>query len=439
MRIALGNKKEAIRCFKMALASEEDNLEAHFNLGNILRELSKPKEAIQHYDFVLNQDPSNTLALLGKAVALSMLAEKSPNSKYRGEAVQCLRECIELCREDDALVIEIQRLCKLVKQSATRVQISNQLSVIEDVFEEGGPPHTPRKEASSVDTKVTATSDAKCESSPSRASNATSQATMSRTVSMQSVQSGRHLTDRSFDRLRQWNPPRQISRSDFSAEVVDGIESMLGQDAIDQVLDKIDVSLLQTLQPLTTLTFDSLKILINAPKSHSNSPSKSKIVRRIHADDVLEILERLIMPRSPRHLTELALTSLQRRIFPILDVEGNGMLNFGIVVAILAIFVDASGRERLGNAYRLLMSRTANSSTGENLITRADCIEYMASLKAAFEREHNKRLLVQVCESNENSKLTQGSRFVMYEKFTKDIETFFREFEAFPLLCNPLK
>ena len=75
-------------------------------------------------------------------MALSMLAENSTNSIFRGEAVQCLRKSIELCKEDDALVIEIQRLCKLVKQSATRIQISNQLSVIEDAFEDGGTQHT---------------------------------------------------------------------------------------------------------------------------------------------------------------------------------------------------------------------------------------------------------------------------------------------------------
>lgn len=156
-------------------------------------------------------------------------------------------------------------------------------------------------------------------------------------------------------------------------------------------------------------------------------------------DDLLGILQRLIKPRSPRHLTELALSTLQRRVLPILDVGGNGFLNFGIVVAMLAIFVDAPGRERLGHAYRLLMSRTAHSSTGESLITKADSIEFMASLKVAFERDHNKRLLVEVCERNDNSSLAQGSRYVMYEKFAKDIDTFFSEFEVFPLLCNPLQ
>ena len=440
VRIALGDKKEAIRCFKMALASEEDNLEAHFNLGNLLREMAKPKESIEHYDFVLDQYPSNTLALLGKAVAISMLAENSTNSIFRGEAVQCLRKSIELCKEDDALVIEIQRLCKLVKQSATRIQISNQLSVIEDAFEDGGTPHTSRETHPYADTGPAENSDAQCDSRPSRTSDAPSQVTMSRSVSMQSIQSGIHPTDRSFDRLRQWNPPRQVSRSEFSAQAVDAIESVLGQNAVDHVLSKIDVNLLQTLQPLTTLTFESLKILMNTPKSRSNSPSKhvrSKITRKIHSDDLLEILEHLIRPRSPQHLTELAMSTLQRRVFPILDVQGNGYLNFSIIAAMLAIFVDAPGRERLGYAYRLLMSRTADSSTGESLITRADSIEYMASLKAAFELEHNKRLLVQVCDSNDNSSLTQGSRFVMYEKFSKDIETFFQEYQVFPLLCNP--
>lgn len=426
----------------MALASDEDNLEAHFNLGNLLREMSKSKEAVEHYDRVLKQDPCNPLALLGKAVALSMIAEKSSNDDYRRKAVGCLRKCLNLCREEDVLRVEIQRLCKLVKGSATARQISNQLSVVEDAFEDGSALKVPRENGSPSERENTAgISSGQGNSRPSKVSDAPSQS-MSRTMSMASVQSGIHPSDRSYDRLCHWNPMNQVIVADFSGPVTDLIKKMLGEDGVQNILAKLDVPLLQTLQPLTTLTFESLKHMVSTPPSHATSPSKqnkSKVVRKIHAKDLLGILEHLIQPRSPPHLTSLALGTLQKRVFPILDVEGNGLLNLSIVVAMLSIFVDASGRERLGYAYRLLMTRTAYNSGGENLITRSDSVEFLASLKAVFEREHNKRLLVQVYESNNRDSLTQGSRFVMYEKFTRDMEAFFSEFEVIPLLCNPLQ
>ena len=447
VRRVTGNTKEARRCFNMALASDENNVEAHFNLGNILKESSKLKEAIIHYDAVLKEDPDHTMALLGRAVSLSMLAGDSLDDPRRKEAAQCLRRCLELCQEDDVLAVEVRRLYDLVTRNASTAQLRNQMSVIEDVVDDGiipasvghedeaapaaqtknpdPPPSKPTVSKSDSDTYSIGTSRSDVQNRR-----------MSRSMSMASIQSGVHPTDRSYDRLSSWVPPTCVMESDFSPDLVGAIQTSLYQASVQNIVGTMDVPLLQTLQPLTMLTLEALKNELYGSQSAITSPSKqSRAIRKIHVDDLIHMLYRLIQPRSPPHLVSTALTTLQQRIFPMLDLQDSGYLNFGTIMAMLALLVDAPARGRLGTAYRFLMSRSLGNATGENPITRADAVEFMVSLKVAFELPHNQRLLSQVVESNAGF---QGSRFVMYEAFSKDVSTYFSVFDILPLLCNPL-
>ncbi|KAI8112334.1 hypothetical protein M9434_003657 [Picochlorum sp. BPE23] len=450
VRITTGNKEEATRCFNMALASDERHIEAHFNLANILRERSLPEEAIKHYDAVLDQEPDHTRSLLGKAVALCMLPDSRGDGGHRRQAAACLRKCLELCSEDDMIAIEVEKLYQLVRANGQPRDLENQLSAIQDAVD-GTPqqslpeiPHSPPQEVPHSDSKDDAY--APDESQPNthishNESDTVSVATsrsgktsmkMSRTVSMASIQSGMFLTDRSYDRLCRWTPPSRILKQDMSADVISAIEA--SGSSVDQILCTLDVPLLQSLQPLTALTLDALRHEVQVSNSKIRSPSKSgKQTRKIHQAEILDTLQRLIQPRSPPHLVEAALKALHKRILPLLDADGSGYLNFGTIMGILALLVDAPPRERLETAYRFIMSRSSGSVTGETPATRADIIEFISSLKVAFELKHDWKLL------QKQDQIPLSSAFVMYEKFSADMHKFFSTFDILPLLCNPLQ
>lgn len=450
VRITTGNKEEATRCFNMALASDEKHIEAHFNLANILRERSLPEEAIKHYDAVLDQEPEHTRSLLGKAVALCMLPDSRGDGGHRRQAAACLRKCLELCSEDDIIAIEVEKLYQLVRANGQPRDLENQLSAIQDAVD-GTPqqslpdippsppqevPHSdPKDDAHVPDEPRTNTHISHNESDTVSVATSKSGKTsmkMSRTVSMASIQSGMFLTDRSYDRLCRWTPPSRILKQDIASDVISAIEA--SGSSVDQILCTLDVPLLQALQPLTALTLDALRHEVQVSNSKIRSPSKSgKQTRKIHQSEILDTLQRLIQPRSPPHLVETALKALHKRILPLLDADGSGYLNFGIIMGILALLVDAPPRERLETAYRFIMSRSSGSVTGETPATRADIIEFLSSLKVAFELKHDWRLL------QKQDQIPLSSAFVMYEKFSADMHKFFSTFDILPLLCNPLQ
>ena len=248
----------------------------------------------------------------------------------------------------------------------------------------------------------------------------------------------KHPTDRSYDRLCQWRPPARVVESDFCDEVSNLISSALARDrSVQHILGKLDVPLLQTLQPLTTLTFDALVTATFGPRSNQTSPTKrvrNRVVREIHFHEFLEMILHLVRSRAPDHLVRGALMTLEHRVLPILDVHGTQHVNFPIVMAMLAMLVDAPGRDRLAHAYRLLMSRTTNSTPGESLATKSDVAELMASLMAAFGIDHNRKVLEHAASAN-----VRNSAIIMMEKYVDDMERYWPEYQVLPLLANPLR
>lgn len=498
VRRAVGNGKDAVRCFKMALASEPDNLEAHYNMGVLMRETSKPKESIHHYDCVLQQDPEHSMALLGKAVALSMLADGAKSKDlavaHRKDAAACLRRFLELGDPEDPLLIEVRKLYSMIRADGSSRQISNQLSLLIDDAEAaqrvpatpvGGAisPRSPLKNPTpsksqnskeldqrrglaransrdqEMDSKLGNMAAERADRAVEKNAMERSQSQVSHTsqVSLASVSSRsqsqslsrsisrttsaaleRHPTDRSYDRLCRWHPPTRVVEEDFGEEVCKVISAMLARErAVEHTLGKLDVPLLQTLQPLTSLTFDALLTATYGARSSQSSPTKmlrKKCVREIHFHEFLEMILHLVRTRAPEHLVRGALMTLERRVLPILDVRGTQHVNFPVVMAMLAMLVDAPGRDRLVHAYRLLMARTANSSNGESLATRSDVVELMASLMAVFGVEHNRNVLQSAVSAN-----VRNSAIIMTEKFTEDMEKYWPEYELLPLLANPLR
>eukprot|EP00889_Picochlorum_renovo_P000760 jgi/Picre1/27790/NNA_000754.t1 len=418
VRITTGNKEEATRCFNMALASDERHIEAHFNLANILRERSLPEEAIKHYDAVLDQEPDHTRSLLGKAVALCMLPDSRGDGGHRRQAAACLRKCLELCSEDDMIAIEVEKLYQLVRANGQPRDLENQLSAIQDAVD--GTPQQSLPEIPPSPPQEVPHSDSKDDAHAPDES-----------------QSNTHISHNESDTVsvatsREWTPPSRILKQDMSADVISAIEA--SGSSVDQILCTLDVPLLQSLQPLTALTLDALRHEVQVSNSKIRSPSKSgKQTRKIHQAEILDTLQRLIQPRSPPHLVEAALKALHKRILPLLDADGSGYLNFGTIMGILALLVDAPPRERLETAYRFIMSRSSGSVTGETPATRADIIEFISSLKVAFELKHDWKLL------RKQDQIPLSSAFVMYEKFSADMHKFFSTFDILPLLCNPLQ
>jgi tetratricopeptide (TPR) repeat protein len=498
VRRAVGNGKDAVRCFKMALASEPDNMEAHYNMGVLMRETSKPKDSLHHYDCVLDQDPEHSMALLGKAVALSMLADgakpKDLASAHRKEAAACLRRFLDLCDPEDPLAIEVRKLYDMIRVDGSSRQISNQLSQLIDDAETaqrtpttpvggGTPPaspvksFTPSKSQNSngvdrrrglarensrdqeMDSKLGNVARERAERaveknamrrSPSQTSHASqvSLASMSSRSQSQSLSRSisrtasaavdRHPTDRSYDRLCRWHPPTRVVEEDFCEEVCKVIGAALARErAVEHTLGKLDVPLLQTLQPLTSLTFDALMTATYGARSSQSSPTKmrrKKCIREIHFHEFLEMILHLVRTRAPEHLVRATLMTLEHRVLPILDVRGTQHINFPVVMAMLAMLVDAPGRDRLVYAYRLLMARTTNSANGESLATKSDVVELMASLMAVFGLEHKRNVLQSAVSAN-----VRNSAIIMTEKFTEDMEKYWPEYELLPLLANPLR
>lgn len=248
----------------------------------------------------------------------------------------------------------------------------------------------------------------------------------------------RHPTDRSYDRLCRWHPPTRVVEEDFCEEVCKVIGAALARErAVEHTLGKLDVPLLQTLQPLTSLTFDALMTATYGARSSQSSPTKmrrKKCIREIHFHEFLEMILHLVRTRAPEHLVRATLMTLEHRVLPILDVRGTQHINFPVVMAMLAMLVDAPGRDRLVYAYRLLMARTTNSANGESLATKSDVVELMASLMAVFGLEHKRNVLQSAVSAN-----VRNSAIIMTEKFTEDMEKYWPEYELLPLLANPLR
>ena len=161
-------------------------------------------------------------------------------------------------------------------------------------------------------------------------------------------------------------------------------------------------------------------------------------VHRVHTRTLLQRHWRsgmhLVRTRAPEHLVRATLMTLEHRVLPILDVRGTQHINFPVVMAMLAMLVDAPGRDRLVYAYRLLMARTTNSANGESLATKSDVVELMASLMAVFGLEHKRNVLQSAVSAN-----VRNSAVIMTEKFTEDMEKYWPEYELLPLLSNPLR
>lgn len=58
---------------------------------------------------------------------------------------------------------------------------------------------------------------------------------------------------------------------------------------------------------------------------------------------------------------------------------------------------------------------------------------YLFIVQALFEIEHNTAFLQQ------KKQRTTDAQYVMYEKFSHDIEKFFQSYEILPILANPLR
>lgn len=72
---AAGRYDEALRSYRAALALDPDNLALHFNVGNALRNLRRPREAIAAYDQALARAPNFAMARHNRATCLLQIGD----------------------------------------------------------------------------------------------------------------------------------------------------------------------------------------------------------------------------------------------------------------------------------------------------------------------------------------------------------------------------
>ena len=116
----LGNPKDALVHFEKILEIEPNNTEALQKVGNIFGKLGKYEKAITCYDKVLQQNQDNILALINKGLALHYL------QKYE-EAITCY---------DKVLKIKPTNLVTLYNKSSTLIcqnKIEEGLKILQDV------------------------------------------------------------------------------------------------------------------------------------------------------------------------------------------------------------------------------------------------------------------------------------------------------------------
>lgn len=401
---------KAVSCFRSALSSDPNHIEANCNLANVLREQRKPKIALKHYETVLRQEPEHSNALLGKAVCLCMMEEvQDPVSrrKYRKDATECLRQVVELGEHSEDIMEEIGRMQKMVASNATPDQISAQLGVIEGAVEDArarfnglqaSPPlpmamprekggEVSREKGADISRKIVASSPRNSESASVTTSISTqsrsrkSPSKMPRSTSMASVLSAVPLTNKSYDRLCTWSPPMNVTEADISAEMVEYFDS-LGC-SIAFILSTYDLPLLQLLQPLTVLTLESLRHEFSHLKQ-SIASNRQLLALRMGIEVAVQVIVQLVSARSPPHLVEILENTLRTRIFAMMDRDGTGLVSIPVVFAVLALLVDAPPRERIETAYRFLMARSCFNDTGEAPVTRGDVIEFISTLKVCY-------------------------------------------------------
>jgi len=454
--MAVGEREEGIQCLEKALALDSDHVEAHFNIGNVMRDSRKPKEALKHYNIVLSQEPEHPQALLGKAVSLHMLEESSGNAdgEYRQQAILCLQKCMSLCDPDDDIMVYLGTLHRLISSKAHSTQVSAQMDAIQDAIRDArsgvqcqGTPVSPASFAPENSTTPKSDNISGGKLARSKSGNqspwqsdlsATSRSTtMSRNgdsprktgrAKGDMLRSKAYPVNNSYDRLSTWSPPSHITKKDVSKELLEFFKANGGDP--DAIFSSMDVSLLQQLQPLTCLTLDSLRSEMEILKRWSG---RQKTKGLIHVEAVTQILTRLLAPRSPAHLLEVLLSVLGARIFQYIDFDRTGYVSSSMLWAILTVFVDAPVRNRLETAYYFLMPIDPDDGMGEKPITRNEIIEYISILKAMFEADHRCDYLRQ------KRTRVHDSQFVMLEKFAADVQKFFSVFKFMPILCNPLK
>jgi hypothetical protein len=156
----------------------------------------------------------------------------------------------------------------------------------------------------------------------------------------------------------------------------------------------------------------------------------------IHAAAAEGVLRRLLAG-APARLSEPALEAMLSQVAPVTAVHAAGAppdsLDLALLLALAAALADAPARDRLDASYQLLMWRgRAADGSGESPVTRADMVQLLAALKVAFETEHNVGYL-----AARPPRAADGA-YVLYERFCAELAKFFPNYEALPVLCNPL-
>src|SRR4030095_6039211 len=97
----MGKVSEAITEFRLAVASDNDHIEAHFNLGESLVRVGNREEAVQHMRAAVDRRPEWPHALITLADALLDGGE----SEHRLEALRLSRRAAELTRGTNPRVL----------------------------------------------------------------------------------------------------------------------------------------------------------------------------------------------------------------------------------------------------------------------------------------------------------------------------------------------
>ncbi|MBD3277454.1 MAG: tetratricopeptide repeat protein [Candidatus Aegiribacteria sp.] len=142
-----------------AISNNPGDIDARLHLAELIREERSPEEALEVYEGVLELDPDNPLAHLGKGLcwAMSLLANiptaeiwdrEIDEQEMIDNAMECLEQAAELDPELTEAYNAMGRLFAIIAQEEDAVDMfkqslqvdSTQLDVLEDLQELTGKP-----------------------------------------------------------------------------------------------------------------------------------------------------------------------------------------------------------------------------------------------------------------------------------------------------------
>lgn len=87
--LARTNPQEAVQLYTAAIAANPQQVDSHFNLGNVYRKLNRPQDAANAYLAALRISPKNARAYLNLGLALS-------DGGDWNQAIDCFRQAVDL-------------------------------------------------------------------------------------------------------------------------------------------------------------------------------------------------------------------------------------------------------------------------------------------------------------------------------------------------------